>query len=302
MPEKERMVSFDGKNGTLSDAEEQLIQAKLLALLKRRTGLYTLDASSSVRIETAQELLQSILFLLELCFRERGGSLRLLTQEDPEALLARGLKLCEEMLETGRALYAEACRTAPALESRSYRDTLTGLRSFFKRYDHRFFAHAIPCDIDYQLCLPVDAGAQGVAYINDYLRRLIVENRFLRRFEPDRAARVLARSCPDYRSLLVNLYEPVCTNAVGLALLEEKPFSLSVSPAQCARIAAIFQPLSETPAKKALKEAAGRVCARLDIRGAFAGAYVEKTAAALWPRIEAALPHGNLGNIFLAAD
>ena len=304
MPENKRVAPVGGKDGPLSEADAGLIRERLLNLLKRRTGLYTLDESSSVRVELAQELLKSIHFLLELCFRERGGSIRLLASEEPEALLDRGLKLCEDKIEAGKALYAEACLTAPApaLENRAYKDTLTGIGGFFEHYDYRFFSHAIPCDIDYQLCFPVDERALGVAYINEYLRRLIIENRVLRCFEKNKAERVLERACPDYRGLLINLYEPVCTNAVGLALLAEDVFPLHVPPAQCVRIAALFQQLSATPAKKALSEAAGRVCARLGIQSAPAQAYIEKTATDLYPRIEAALPHGNLGNIFLSAD
>jgi len=302
MPENKKMAPVGGKDGPLSEADAQLIRERLLKLLQRRTGLYTLDESSSVRVETAQALLKSIQFLLELCFRERGGSIRLLAKEDPEALLAQGLQLCEEKLEAGKALYAEACLTASSLENRSYKDTLTGIGGFFKRYDYRFFAHEIPCDMDYQLCFPVDERALGVAYINEYLRRLIIENRFLGCFEISRVERVLERACPDYRGLLINLYEPICTNAVGLALLEEDILLLSVSPDQCARVAALFHQLSATPAKKALSGAAGSVCARLGITNAPAQAYIEKTATDLYPRIEAALPHGNLGNIFLSAN
>ena len=50
-----------GLSESLTEEDEVSIQAKLWLLLKRRTELYTMGDSSSVRIETARSLLsQSI--------------------------------------------------------------------------------------------------------------------------------------------------------------------------------------------------------------------------------------------------
>ena len=58
---------------------------------------------------------------------------------------------------------------------------------------------------------------RGVDYVNDWLRRLCLEQNFLDRFDPALVRAVLDRSCPDYRGLLINLYEPIAVNALGLA-------------------------------------------------------------------------------------
>jgi len=56
-----------------------------------------------------------------------------------------------------------------------YKDTLTNIDFFFKRYDYHFFAHEIP-DIFYQLNQPVPQELQGIEYVNEYLSRLLKEN------------------------------------------------------------------------------------------------------------------------------
>ncbi len=74
-----------------------------------------------------------------------------------------------------------------------------------QRYDTRFAAHVVPCDIDYQLSEPVDPGLLGIDYVEAYLARLLVEARWIARFDVEGCIAVLERACPDYRGMHVNL-------------------------------------------------------------------------------------------------
>jgi hypothetical protein len=56
-----------------------------------------------------------------------------------------------------------------------------------------------------------------------------MENLFISRFETKTVIRLLEAYCPDYPELLVNLFEPVGVNAVGLALCHGDIFSLDIS-------------------------------------------------------------------------
>ena len=291
--------SNGGLSETLSETEEQSIQAKLFALLARRTELYTMGEHSSVRIETAQELLQSVIFCLNLYLKQSGNKRKLLAQADLEELFKLGQGVIEERLELGKKLYRIACDSAPEIENTSYKDTLRNIGDFFKRYDYRFFAHLIPCDIDYQLCNPVQEGLQGVEYINQYLGRIIIENSFVSKFENSIVERLLNSYCSDYKGLVINIYAPLAANAVGLALLHEEVRSLCITEADGERLVKLFEPLSVTPAKKALGDAAERACAELKISDASSVRYLRKTAEELFPRIEAALPHGGLDGVFV---
>ncbi len=299
MSENELILSGTGLSEPLTEGEEITIQTKLWQLLARRTELYTMGDSSSVRIETAQELLQSISFCLELFLRQSRNTKKFLVSADLEDVFQQGQTVCEEKIELGKLLYNKACLTAPETENISYRDTLTEICGFFKHYDYRFFAHRIPCDIDYQLCNPVKESMLGIEYINDYLGRIIIENDFVRRFEKNRVESLLENYCSDYRGLLINLYAPVAANAVGLALLRENVGALELTVSDDARLVKLFDGLSATPAKKALTEAALQVCGELNISDASSVRYLRKTAEELYPRIEAALPHGSLDGIFI---
>lgn len=299
MAENELILSSAGLSGPITEEDERIIQTKLWQLLARRTELYTMGESSSVRIEIAQELLQSISFCLDLYLRQSGNTKKLFVNADLEELFKLGQAVCEEKIELGKLLYNKACLTAPEIENISYKDTLKDIGGFFKHYDYRFLAHQIPCDIDYQLCNPVKESLLGIEYINDYLGRIIIENDFVRRFEKDRIENLLSSYCSDYRGLLINLYSPLAANAVGLALLNENVSTLNVTASDEEGLVKLFEPLSATPTKNALNEAALRVCAELNINDASSVRYLRKTAEELYPRIEAALPHGNLSGIFI---
>lgn len=284
----------------LSEADAATVFTKLMLLLSKQAARYTTGDSSSVREETARELLVSIRFTLELYLRESGLPVSSLVAADLNDIFPLGIGMIEKALGTFERLYQAACLGAPDIENLSYRDTLSSLGTFRRRYDYRLFAHAVPCDIDYQLCRPVPENLLGVEYVNEYLRRIIIENGFLRRFPKGRVTELLESYCFDYNGLLINLYEPVATNALGLTLLERGASTLDIPDEACKHIADVLSPLSENARRNALVEAADRLCGFLGIRDAAARDYLARTAEALCPRIDSALSFGGLSGIFLA--
>ena len=142
----------------------------------------------------------------------------------------------EAKAKYARSLWQAACLTLPGIENQSLLDTMKSIGGFFKKYDCRFFAHQIPCDIDYQLCRPAPDSLMGVDYVIEYLRRICVENDLLRRFDPALTVRLLDLYCPDYKGLLINLYEPVAANALGLALTGGDIRKLEVSEGERERL------------------------------------------------------------------
>jgi hypothetical protein len=184
------------------------------------------------------------------------------------------------------------------MENRSLTDTLRSIGGFWKRYDVRFFAQEIPCDIDYQLSQPVTETLLGVDYVNEWLRRLCLEQEFLRWFDQATARAVVARSCPDYRRLLINLLEPVAANALGLTLLGEDPRLLSISPPLRRKLERRFAPLTAAESDAALSAAAKALCAGLGIQNKQTAQYLNILALGLRPRLRAALTGGTLEYVF----
>jgi len=274
-------------------------QRGLWALLARQTQRFTMGDSTSVPVETARELLKSICFTLDSYLEANNDDPLLLWTMSADKLFKAGQARLEKEIETGKDYLRQVKKDAPPVDNISYRDTLVGLESFFRNYDYRLMAHEIPGDIDYQLCLPVPAKLYGIAYINEYLRRLLIENSFCRCFRAEQISTLLAGYCPDYRELLINIYEPLAANTVGLALLEKDVTSLAIGEADRAGLLKLFTNRGEAETAAMLREAAAAVCRTLHIGDAAAAAYLQSAALLLVPRIRAALEENDLSGVFI---
>ena len=121
----------------------------------------------------------------------------------------RGVERIKHKAEQTRALWSQVRASVPRPTSRSMLDTLKSIGRSFELYDPVLSAHVVPCDIDYQLALPVPDSLLGIDYVHEYLRRLSIENSLLVRIEPEALTSLLDSWMPDWRDLVANLYEPV---------------------------------------------------------------------------------------------
>lgn len=274
----------------LSPEDTLQAQENLWQLLCRQARLYAPD-SSSLPEETAAALAESILLTLGA-----DSNPAILLSEHLLERFRQGQRRLRQKIEMTRHLWQIAWATRPEVENRSLLDTLNSLKYFPARYDLRFFAQEIPCDMDYQLSQPVPELLRGVDYVNEWLRRLCLEQNFLCRFEPALVRAVLERSCPDYRGLLINLYEPIAVNALGLALLGNSPRSLVISLPQRLQLEARFANLPATERDNILTAGALTLCDALGIRSNPMHRYVQATVLALGSRLSAAV---TLEHIFL---
>ncbi len=317
-------------DGVFTDGEIESIQGRLLVLLGRRTERYTMGDSSSVPIETAEELFHSICFTISLFLKSGRDMKVLLDCEDMEAILKEGQKKIQKLVEIGKWMLHKAKEGALPIDNISYHDTIRSIEGFFKKYDIQFFAHKIPCSIDYQLCHAVPEELQGIMYINEYLRRIVLENRFCSRFDIGKIIKLLEAYCPDYIELLINIYEPVATNALGIALLGDAVTGLDVTctdatcpditslgatctDATCTavtglditeenrnRLLQLFQQWGEEELIQNLRQAAVKVSNALCVTDASDIEYLKSTAESLCPRITAVLPTQRLDGIFIS--
>jgi hypothetical protein len=273
-------------------------QDRFTRLLERHTAIYTMGDSTSVPKHVAVDLLRSVAFVLGIDLEDPDIPERLLTV-DLEDEFRCGLAEIERKVELSGELWRGVVSTIPPIPSVALRDTLAAIGDFPRHYDFRSMAHEIPVVFDYPLCHPVPETLLGVDYINEYLRRLLVEADFLRRFEVDACVRVLERSSPDFVDLLVNLYEPVVTNAIGLALIGEDPCPLRISEEGRAGIASRLGPLTGAQRERAMLEAASAVCGSIGIHDGDGVEYLRALVPELLPRVEAALAHGDLRGVFV---
>lgn len=290
---EERLSPLSG--GVLSDGDRRLIEAFAWELLGERMQRYTMGDSSSVPVETAKELMKSVAFSIGAALKFSPNAFALMKDGDKAAFLKAAWAGIEQELELGRASLAFVLKSGPKVENRAYHDTVRELALFFKRYDYRFFAHAVPCTIDYQLCEPVPESFEGILYVNEYLRRLSVENTVLQRFEPSEVTALLKGITADYSEQLMGMFEPVLANAFGRALLHRTPGSLEISDADRTELLQLLKPW---PDDDLMNAAVVRLCDSFALPDERAGQYVRAAVRAMLPRVQAAVSANRLEPVF----
>lgn len=288
--------------GILTEQSLLDLQCELWALLGKRTSRFTMGDSSSVPVETAQGLLHSVCFSIGVELRKcpglRQAAIRLRT-EGIAALFELGKGEVKKKVLEGRVLLEELLRTAVPTNNRAFLDTVhKALPMFFKRYDADFFAHGITCDIDYQLFCSVEE-LEGVEYINEYLRRLLLENRFICAFEPDTVYRLLEGYCVDPVEQLINLFEPVFVNATGLALLQQDCMKLNIHEDDRDALLHLLRGCSTSELETLVEEATVRLCERANIPlDGEMRAYLLHAQRELCGRIELQIRQNDLKGLF----
>ena len=272
------------------------IRLRVFDLAAKRAERYAMG-DSSIRTEIFREIVKSVCFTLRIGAETKEMPLFEAISGDIRGLMDAGETALEKKIRRGRELLENARTGAVRVDNISYLGVASGIEKFFKSYDYRFFAHEIPGDIDYQLCLPVPESLEGIEYISEYLRRLGAENELCGHFDAEKITALLECCCADYRELLINIFEPVAVNALGLEMLGEDVFSLDITEKGRTRLEAGFAEWGETGGAR-LADAAERLGTRLGLSDECTG-YLSETAAALFPRITAALTHGGLEGIFV---
>lgn len=271
-------------------------QQQVSRILAKQIRLYTGGRSGSVPQDVAYDLLESICCVLGVGGREALGRRTCpsgLSASDLACEFAAGTAGLAQRARETQGIWRDVCTEMPPLRNIALRDTLAGIEGFWNRYDARLFAQRIPCDIDYPLCLPVSDTLVGVDYVEEYLRRLRIEGRFLALFDAKREECILARSCPDWRGLVVNLYEPVAATAVGAALAGASIERLALDGHAKSRIRARLSTAGRSGVSALLGSAAREVGACMDMEGAEID-YLIRFAMNLQPRLSA----GGIDGVF----
>jgi len=291
-------VSANGVDEALATPDEAAaFQLRFLRLLERRTAIHTMGDSTSVPRHVAADLLRSICFVLGID-PDRPEVPRSLLSVDLEDEYRRRVDALGRRVDAAEKLWRDVCARMPLIENIALRDTLKNLGDFFTWYDYRSMAHETPVMIDYPLCHPVPETLQGIDYIEEYLRRLMIEAEFLARLEVEAIERVLRASAPDHIELLINLYEPVATNAIGLALAGKNLDQLVIAePARIEIESRLRGPAGRRG--RVLQDAAGALCNHLSIESTASRAYLSDLVPDLLARIEVSLPQRALRGVFV---
>lgn len=223
------LVSCAERAGLFSANDKTAMQAGLYALLCELAARASKGKSSSLRIERAEELLESAMFSVSMALKVEltpEDALKKLKRTQIRTLFAEGQKLIGRKILICRAMHKNLCKQLFDTPNVFYRSTvIDGITGFFKLYDPLFGGQILHITADYPTCLG-RPGVCGIEFIESYLQRIRAENDFLRLFPAKNVHVFLKKLVPTYAETPMNLFEPVFCHAALLAALGKDPAEL----------------------------------------------------------------------------
>lgn len=287
----------------LTDSEFENIQLQSIQLLAKQTERYTSGESSSVKIETAQGILQSIFYSIGIylkSFPDADMSIATLKQKPLVELYQQGKKLIGIQLNSAKQLLYAIQNDHIVTDNCAYNDTIQhGIPIFFSAYDIDFAAHDTPASIDYPLSNDKMA-LGGIEYIFSYLQKLILENHFCKNFTSSTIHCLLRGYDEHYQDLLINIFELVLTNAVGSVLAHKNAIQLNIEPLDIQYLQQKLVNLSIYDLETLLQDAATQLCKQLNISDRLLIQHIAATVMDLSARLKNALENNGLESIFIS--
>lgn len=272
----------------LSPEEQQRIMEQMYLLCGKQVQSYHkhrhMGNNSSVRVELAQELMESI----EYTINQVGG---VYTHRNMEEALLLGQKMLEKKRTKAKAMLELVNGTAPQWQTECRWDTIGYLRHYLESYDHLHLAHRGPEDLFYPILISTPDGIRGIDLCLFYLNILWIENQIMAGV-PDH---VLEQFCERLPVGTLNPCEQLLVNGIGKVLLGKGLDPLVFEPEEHMHVIIAMMRATD----ESLREAAKLLCQWLDLKDEYARHYVAAAVPLLTMWTGDHVPSGNLDNLFL---
>ena len=289
-------------NNLLSIRDIESIQLQVLDILRETVDYYTRNESSSVRVEIAEQIMLSICYTLGLFLKNQSTieeSITLIKKKEIKYLFAQGEKILKAKVDECQRLFQSVKETRLQTENYAYIDTFDyGIPLFFKEYDARFASHETPGSIDYPLAID-ERDLVGIEYIEDYLNKIILENKFCSYFDASEIEALLIGSNKDSKHMLINIFHLVLANYLGCILIGKEDRSLEITKGDRTYLKGIMKNLSQVEFRRLIFGAAEKLCQELFIKDKNFIEYINRTVCKIAPEIKRHIETDTLGNVFI---
>ena len=197
-------------------AQPENFKRELLFVLSEQIERYTAGKSSSVPMETAENILQSILYCVKAYLQAIPDAGTAALHITPRILFQEGQRILSSEVEKARHIWTDVKKTRIPTDLYVYNSTVDeGIKGFFSTYDLKFAAHengALCGFPDYPLFCD-DRSLEGILYMKRYLEQMKRENIWCAQFGKNKIRSILLvhglKYHLDYREMIVNIPELV---------------------------------------------------------------------------------------------
>lgn len=272
---------------------------ELLPIVAKVARKYTSGESSSVSYETAQSLMEGILYCIAECEEAYATSI-LSKKTTAEECYQMGKELVMNKVEQVRQMLNEMADTFDSYGLRCLYDTvMEGMPQFLKWYDVRFFPQETLLTLDYPILTDIHKHS-GVDAINRYLCAIRAEQTFLSRFPREYIVEVLRKNHEEYEELIENIIRMVLPNVIGHFLLRKPMTEVGFQPEELARLAVGFADCSRKELEKQLEQIMEHMVSSLYPNEKELLDYLLQGVRDLAVRMEIAVKHHQMEKLFLA--
>lgn len=287
----------------LDDTTLKRISYERLELLKTQLKYYTKDESSSVMVEVAENLLEGIDYTIGF-YLKTFGTLELIIENiknNPlSQILKTGRDLIKETFDESKKLLEHILKNKLKINNYSYDDTIDyGIPLFFKEYEYFFTPHEGSGSIDYQLYMD-NMNYKGIEYIRNYLNILSLENEFCSNFDINEINELLKGYDTKSEELLINVFELVLINSLGLIICGKSLKSLNMNDADREIIKSKLGKLSPENLQEELLQCSYKCCSILSIQHYDLISYIKKSTIKLTDWLYESMKVNKLDTVFIS--
>ena len=272
----------------LSPEEQQRLMSQMYLLMVKQVKSYHkhhhMGGNSSVPVELAQELMESIEYTINLV----GG---VYAHQNIEEALVLGQEILENKLSKAKSMLELVNGTAPQWQTECRWEALRYLRHYLEQYDHLHLAHKGPEDLFYPILISPPEGIQGIDSCLFYLNILWIENQIMAGV-PDDALEQFWDRLP---AATLNQCEHLLINGIGKALLGTGIDPLVFETEEHMQLIVALLGATE----ERLRDAAKLLCEWLNLKDENAKMYVQTVIPQLSMWIGDNIRSGNVEKLFI---
>lgn len=220
-----------------------IIYNQLFMILEQQISLLTEGKSSSIPMEKAQIVLESICYVISYQLKTMliEQVVTCLKNHLINDLFQQGLALIYLKIEELQKRHFQLMNRLINNENVFYKSTVVdGIQGFFQLYDPRFEAQEIHITLDYPTCLKRPY-LLGIELIDKYMSYIEVENELCSLFDEKDIHALLRGLIEDYPHAFLNIYEFVLLSLTSLILLHKSYQHLSLEKKDIQKLYVIFQ-------------------------------------------------------------
>ncbi|AZO95740.1 DUF6179 domain-containing protein [Halocella sp. SP3-1] len=294
------------RKGLINKKTINSIHQQIIVILRELILKYTKGNSTSVKVETAENIQKSILYVIDFklaSYSNPEKSLFIIKKTDVKKIYEEGIILLKRIIEDAENLYAYIKENKLKIPLEVYNSTIEeALPVFFASYDINYNAHNTVTYVDYPLVFN-DLKMQGIIYINDYLKNLNLETNFCGHFNINDIKNVLNNYGHlyniDYRQTPINIFEIVINNSIFSAILSNNITDLNISESQYKILKGIFTQSTAYENKVIINEAINKIIAKLKNKDKNLINYIRQYKPLLITKILNTIKNDSLHNLII---